>query len=75
MKGVPPEVIRKARAKLIYLDNIQSLRDMKNTPGSELTKLTEKKDFYSITVQDEYKILFVWKDGDAYDVEFTYPHK
>jgi len=74
-KGVPPEIIRKARMKLISLDNVQSLRDLENTPGNHLRKLKEKKGFHSITVQDEYKVIFRWKDGNAYDVEFTYPHK
>lgn len=60
-----------ARRKLQMLDQAADLRDVA-TPGNRLEKLAgDRKDQYSIRINDQYRVCFSWKDGDAYDVEIT----
>ena len=65
---------RTARVKLILLDEAESLRDL-SIPGLHLEKLTrDRVGQYSIRVNDQYRICFVWRDGDAHEVEITDYH-
>ena len=67
-KGWPVEP---AKRKLQMLDQAGELRDM-SIPGNRLEKLTgDRKNQYSIRINDQYRICFNWKDGDAYEVEIT----
>lgn len=65
---------RSARVKLILLDEAESLRDL-SIPGLRLEKLAgDRAGQYSIRVNDQYRICFAWRDGDAFDVEITDYH-
>lgn len=64
-----------ALRKLIHLNQARSLGDLKAIPGNRLEALKgERKGQHSIRVNDQYHICFVWKDGDAGDVEITDYH-
>jgi len=69
------EVSRKALRKLLLLDAADRLEDLRIPPGNELEKLAgTRKGRYSIRVNDQWRICFEWKEGDAYGVEIIGYH-
>ena len=66
---------RVALRKLRQLDAATELRDLAAPPGNRLEALHgEREGQHSIRVNDQWRICFRWKDGDAYDVEITDYH-
>jgi proteic killer suppression protein len=64
-----------ALRRLIHLNQAKSLRDLATIPGNRLEALKgPRKRQHSIRINDQYRVCFVWKDGDAYDVEITDYH-
>jgi len=64
-----------ALRKLFHLNRATSLRDLAAIPGNRLEALKgSRKGQHSIRVNDQYRICFVWKDGDACDVSITDYH-
>ena len=71
----PPDVLKRARRKLEYLDLATRLDDLRVPPGNRLHELgRNRKGQYSISVNDQWRICFRFIDGDVYDVEFTDYH-
>jgi proteic killer suppression protein len=69
------EVRRAAWKKLAILHAAGSLQDLRVPPGNRLEKLAgDRQGQHSIRINDQWRICFVWKDGDAYDVEITDYH-
>jgi toxin HigB-1 len=65
-------IARVAQRKLMQLHGARELRDLTIFPGNRLEALTrDRKGQHSIRINDQYRICFVWRDGDAYDVEVT----
>jgi proteic killer suppression protein len=65
---------RVAQRRLIALDAAGKLSDLA-IPGMSLEALVgDRKGQHSIRVNDQYRICFVWKDGDARDVEIVDYH-
>lgn len=63
-----------ARIRLELLDSATSLRDLE-LPGLRLETLKgDRKGQHSIRINDQFRICFVWRDGDAYDVEIVDYH-
>jgi len=57
------------------LDAAESLDDLRVPPGNRLEKLKGNRDGqHSIRVNDQWRLCFVWKDGDAQDVEIVDYH-
>ena len=74
-KRFPPDVARRATRKLEYIDLATSLDDLKSPPGNRLHALArERAGQHAISVNDQWRICFRFKDGDAYDVEITDYH-
>lgn len=72
-RGTPPSSI--ARRKLGMLDAAVELGDLMQPPGNRLEKLRgDRQGQYSIRINDQYRICFVWRDHDAYEVEITDYH-
>jgi proteic killer suppression protein len=72
-KGAPPSGV--TRRKLGMLDGVAVLDDLKVPPGNRLEKLHgDRRGQYSIRINDQYRICFVWKGHDAYEVEITDYH-
>jgi proteic killer suppression protein len=72
-RGAPPASVTKR--KLAMLDGAQLLDDLKVPPGNRLEKLRgDRQGQYSIRINDQYRICFVWRGPDAYDVEITDYH-
>jgi len=64
-----------ALRKLLHLNQARSLRDLAAIPGNRLEALKgRKKGQHSIRINDQYRICFAWKDGDACGVEITDYH-
>jgi proteic killer suppression protein len=69
------EIQQIARRKLRMLNNSIDLNDLRLPPSNNLEKLKGKlKDFYSIRVNDQWRIIFKWKKGYSYDVEIIDYH-
>jgi proteic killer suppression protein len=66
---------RSAQRKLAMLHAARQLRDLSAVPGNRLEKLHGKREGqHSIRINDQWRICFVWRDGDAYEVEITDYH-
>jgi proteic killer suppression protein len=72
-RGSPPASA--TRRKLAMLDAAAKLDDLRVPPGNRLEKLAGgRKGQHSIRINDQYRICFVFRDGDAYEVEITDYH-
>ncbi len=66
---------RTAQRNLAMLDAAKELRDLSKIPGNQLEKLHgDRAGQHSIRINDQWRVCFVWRDGDAYDVEITDYH-
>ncbi|OGQ82973.1 MAG: excinuclease ABC subunit A [Deltaproteobacteria bacterium RIFCSPLOWO2_12_FULL_60_19] len=66
---------RVARRKLLYLHRARSLQDLLVPPGNRLEALKgDRRGQYSIRINDRWRICFLWRSGDAYDVEIVGYH-
>jgi len=75
VKGFSQDVQRASLRKLLILDAAESLDDLRVPPGNRLEQLKgNRKGQFSIRVNDQWRVCFVWSDGDAYDVEITDYH-
>ncbi|MBI3794174.1 MAG: type II toxin-antitoxin system RelE/ParE family toxin [Nitrospinae bacterium] len=72
---IPPNIQRKATELLLLLNSAISLADISTMPGNRLEKLTgDRRGFYSIRINDQWRICFRWEGVDAHDVEITDYH-
>ena len=74
---MPPyrAIERVARRKLLYLHPAQRLDELKVPPGNRLEALKgDHKGQHSIRINDQWRICFRWKNGDAFDVEIVDYH-
>jgi toxin HigB-1 len=75
VKNWPTEMQQLGRRKLRMLNNSINLQDLKIPPSNRLEKLAGKlKDYYSIRINDQWRIIFQWKAGNAYEVEIIDYH-
>jgi len=59
-----------ALRKLRMVANAVDVGDLRSPPANRLEKLSgERAGQYSVRVNDQWRICFAWRDGDAYDVE------
>jgi proteic killer suppression protein len=57
------------------LNNAVSLNDLRIPPANRLEKLSgERAGQHSIRINDRWRVCFVWREGDAYDVEIVDYH-
>jgi proteic killer suppression protein len=64
-----------ARRKLQMLDSAVRLDDLKVPPGNKLHLLVgDRAGQHAIRINDQFRICFIWRDGDAHDVEITDYH-
>jgi proteic killer suppression protein len=71
--GSPPASVTKRQ--LAILDAAMKLDDLKCPPGNRLEKLRgNRRGQYSIRINDQYRICFVWRGCDAFEVEVTDYH-
>ena len=66
---------RVARRKLLYLHQARRLEDLRVPPGNRLEALKrDREGQHSIRINDQWRICFRWRDGDAFDVEIVDYH-
>jgi len=69
------EIQQIGRRKLRMLNNSQNLTDLRIPPSNRLEKLTGNlKDFYSIRINNQWRISFCWENGNASKVEIIDYH-
>ena len=72
---LPREIQRIALRKLWLLDAAGDLATLRVPPGNRLELLRgDRAGQYSIRINDQWRICFAWKDGDAYNVEIADYH-
>jgi proteic killer suppression protein len=75
VKGVPEDVLRIGKRKLIQVHHARSLDDLRAPPGNRLEALRgDRRGQHSIRINDLWRVCFVWRDGDAVDVEIVDYH-
>ena len=69
------EIQRIALRKLLLLDAAEAIKDLRIPPGNRLEKLSgRRKNQHSIRINEQWRICFEWKQGDAYNVEIVDYH-
>lgn len=76
VKKVPIEIQKVGRRKLRMLNNSQNLMDLKIPPSNRLEKLSGKlHEFHSIRINDQWRIIFIWKNNNSHNVAISDYHK
>ncbi len=74
-KKLPNEIQDLARRKLRMLNNTQDVNDLRIPPANRLEKLKGNlEDYYSIRINNQWRIIFQWLNNDAYDVKIVDYH-
>lgn len=74
-RKLPPEIQQRAFRKLGMIDAAAELDDLKSPLSNSLHDLKrDRLGQHAISINKKWRICFVWKDGDAYDVEITDYH-
>ena len=73
---VPRSVLARAHRKLVMLHAAADLRDLRVPQSNRLEKLRGAREGqHSIRVNDQYRLCFTWRSGDAYQVEIVDYHR
>ena len=74
-KKMPLEIQNIGRRKLRMLNNSMDLFDLRIPPANRLEKLSGRlKDFYSIRINDQWRIIFIWNAGNSSEVQIIDYH-
>ncbi len=74
-RKIPKAIWRVCQRKLDMLNAAVSIKDLKIPPANKLKVLKgDLNGFYSIRVNDQYRIIFHFENGNVYDVEITDYH-
>jgi proteic killer suppression protein len=76
VRRFPPEIVGVVLVKLDMVDAAGAILDLSAPPGNRLEALRgELVGFHSIRVNQQWRIVFRWEDGNAYEVRLTDYHK
>ncbi len=74
-KGFPADPVRRAQQLLALLDAARDLNDLRSPPGNRLEKLSgDRQGQYSVRINDQWRICFVWTEAGPEHVEITDYH-
>ncbi len=74
-KKLPYDIQNICRRKLRMINNSQNIVDLRIPPANHLEKLSGNlRDYYSIRVNQQWRIIFIWRNCDAYEVEIIDYH-
>jgi len=74
-KKFPIEIQNTDRRKLRMIHNSIDITDLRIPPANRLEKLKDGlKEFYSIRINNQWRIILQWKNGNAYEVEIVDYH-
>lgn len=75
-KKIPENIQRRAYRKLLQIDLMSSVEELRSPPGNRLEKLSGNREGqHSIRINNQWRICFIWKDSDAFEVEIVDYHK
>ena len=75
LKKPSREIQELGRRKLRMLNNSQDVSDLRIPPSNKLEKLSGKlKEYYSIRINNQWRIIFIWENGHAKEVEIIDYH-
>jgi toxin HigB-1 len=74
IRNLPIEIQNIGRRKLRMLNNSQNTEDLKIPPSNRFEKL-KGSDYYSIRINDQWRIIFRWENNQCYEVEIIDYHK
>jgi len=74
-RKLPNEIQEVARRKLRMLNSSQNIIDLRIPPANRLEKLSgDLKEYHSIRINDQWRIIFIWNNGNASDVKIVDYH-
>lgn len=74
-RKLPPPLQRRAHRKLLLLNATERLEELHVPPGNRSERLAgDRAGQHSIRINDQWRICFRWRDGDARDVEICDYH-
>jgi proteic killer suppression protein len=72
---LPRDIQQVALRKLRMINSAKNLNDLRIPPANRLQKLIgDREGQYSIRINDQWRICFTWREGDAHGVEITNYH-
>jgi proteic killer suppression protein len=75
VKKLPQDIQRTAKRKLVHIHSAKVIEDLRIPPGNRLEKLSgDRNDFWSIRINDQWRICFKWENGNAFEVEIVDYH-
>ncbi len=75
VKGISPELQRLTRRKLLMLDAVMSVEELRSPPGNRLEKLIgDREGCYSIRVNQQWRICFAYDNGKASEIALVDYH-
>ena len=73
--GIPNRIAKRARKKLLLVHASKDVNDLRIPPGNRLERLSgDRAGQYSIRINDQYRVCFVFRNGDAFHVEIVDYH-
>lgn len=74
-KKFPRSIQQTARRKLVHIHSAVSINDLRVPPGNRLEKLSGSLNgFHSIRINDQWRIVFKWSNGNVNEVEIVDYH-
>jgi len=74
-RKLPSDIQSVALRKLRMLHNTHAIHDLRSPPANRLERLSkDRKGQMSIRINDQWRVCFTWKNGNAYDVEIVDYH-
>ena len=75
-RKLPRHIQRRALRRLTQFNGAAGLEDLKLPPSNRLEQLQgDRKDQFSIRINQQYRLCFIWKNGNAHNVEIVDYHK
>ena len=75
IKKLSPVLWKRARNKLLIINAATSEKDLIIPPGNHFEKLEgDKKGWCSIRINDQWRVIFKWKEENAFDVTIVDYH-
>ena len=74
-KKLPQDIQRASYKKLLMIDASIDIEDLRIPPANRLEKLSgDREGQYSIRINKQYRICFLWENGSAFDIEIVDYH-
>ncbi|OYW14634.1 MAG: plasmid maintenance system killer [Sphingomonadales bacterium 32-65-25] len=75
VRRLPPDILIRALAMLRRIDAASLLSDLAIPPGNQLEALKrDRQGQHSVRINQQWRVCFMWRDGDAFDVEIVDYH-